>query len=109
MKPTVIILAAGLGTRMKSDLAKALHPLAGRPLMQYVLEAAAGVEPEKIVLVLGHQADKVRSAVGAFRLEIVLQAEQLGTGHAVQQAAETISKGAGPVLILCADTPLLTS
>jgi len=109
MKPTVVILAAGLGTRMKSDLAKALHPLAGRPLVQYVLEAAAGVGPEKIVLVLGHQADKVRSAVGAFSLEIVLQAEQLGTGHAVQQAMETISKGTGPIIILCADTPLIAA
>jgi bifunctional UDP-N-acetylglucosamine pyrophosphorylase/glucosamine-1-phosphate N-acetyltransferase len=108
MKPTVVILAAGLGTRMKSNLAKALHPLAGRPLVQHVLEAASGVGPEKIVLVLGHQADRVRSAVGAVRLEIVLQAEQLGTGHAVQQAAETISQGTGPVLILCADTPLVT-
>jgi bifunctional N-acetylglucosamine-1-phosphate-uridyltransferase/glucosamine-1-phosphate-acetyltransferase GlmU-like protein len=58
MKPTVVILAAGLGTRMKSGLAKALHPLAGRPLVQYVLDAAAGVGPEKILLVLGHQADK---------------------------------------------------
>jgi bifunctional UDP-N-acetylglucosamine pyrophosphorylase / glucosamine-1-phosphate N-acetyltransferase len=109
MKPTVVILAAGLGTRMKSDLAKALHPLAGRPLIQHVLHAAAGVGPEKIVLVLGHQADKVRSAVGEFHPEIVLQAEQLGTGHAVQQAAETISKGSGPVFILCADTPLVTA
>jgi len=109
MKPTVVILAAGLGTRMKSELAKALHPLAGRPLIQHVLDAAAGVGSDKIVLVLGHQADKVRSAVGAFPLEIVLQAEQLGTGHAVQQAAETISQGAGPVLILCADTPLVTT
>ncbi len=108
MKPTVIVLAAGLGTRMKSDLAKALHQLAGRPLIQHVLDAAAGVEPEKIVLVLGHQADKVRSAVGECRPEIVLQAEQLGTGHAVQQTAETISKGTGAVLVLCADTPLVT-
>jgi bifunctional UDP-N-acetylglucosamine pyrophosphorylase/glucosamine-1-phosphate N-acetyltransferase len=109
MKPTVVILAAGLGTRMKSDLAKALHPLAGRPLVQYVLEAAEGVGPEKIVLVLGHQADKVRSAVGAFRLDIALQVEQLGTGHAVQQAGEAISTGTGPVVVLCADTPLITT
>jgi bifunctional UDP-N-acetylglucosamine pyrophosphorylase/glucosamine-1-phosphate N-acetyltransferase len=109
MNPTVVILAAGLGTRMRSDLAKALHELAGRPLIQHVLNAAAGVEPEKIILVLGHQADKVRSAVREFRPEIVLQAEQLGTGHAVQQAMEAISTGAGPVLVLCADTPLITS
>ena len=108
MKPTVIILAAGLGTRMKSMLAKALHPLAGRPLIQHVLNAAAGVDPEKIVLVLGYQADKVRSAVGEYRPEIALQTEQLGTGHAVQQAAAAIAAATGPVLILCADTPLLT-
>ena len=90
MKPTAIVLAAGLGTRMKSDIAKAIHPLANRPLVQHVLDAVAGVGPEKTVLVLGYQADKVRSAVRGYRLEIVLQAEQLGTGHAVQQAAETI-------------------
>jgi len=108
MKPTVIILAAGLGTRMKSGLAKALHPLADRPLIHHVLNAAAGIGPEKIVLVLGHQADTVRSAVGEYGADIVLQPEQLGTGHAVQQAAAAITAAAGPVLILCADTPLLT-
>jgi bifunctional UDP-N-acetylglucosamine pyrophosphorylase/glucosamine-1-phosphate N-acetyltransferase len=109
MKPTVLILAAGLGTRMKSDVAKALHEVAGRPLIQHVLKAATGLYPEKIVLVLGHQADKVRGAVSEFRPQIVLQTEQLGTGHAVQQAAEAISSGSGPVLVLCADTPLITS
>lgn len=109
MKPTVVILAAGLGTRMKSGLAKALHPLANRPLIHHVLTAVAGVAPEKIVLVLGHQADKVRSSVGAYPVEIVLQAEQLGTGHAVQQTAAALAAASGPVLILCADTPLLTA
>lgn len=108
MKPTVIILAAGLGTRMKSGLAKALHPLADRPLIQHVLNAVGDLDPEKVVLVLGHQADKVRSAVDEYRAEIVLQAEQLGTGHAVQQAAAAIAAASGPVLILCADTPLIT-
>ena len=109
MNPTIVILAAGLGTRMKSGLAKALHPLAGLPLIQHVLNAASGVAPEKIVLVLGHQADKVKSALGDSRVMIVIQAEQLGTGHAVQQAADAIAAGSGPVMILCADTPLLTS
>jgi bifunctional UDP-N-acetylglucosamine pyrophosphorylase/glucosamine-1-phosphate N-acetyltransferase len=108
MKPTVVVLAAGLGTRMKSDLAKALHPVAGRPLVQHVLDAAVQVEPEKIILVLGHQADKVGSAVREYQPEIVRQAEQRGTGHAVLQTAEMISRAAGPVLILCADTPLVT-
>ena len=109
MKPTIIILAAGLGTRMKSGIAKALHPLAGQPLIRHVLNAAFGVDPEQVVLVLGHQADKVRNAIGDSRIKIVLQAEQLGTGHAVQQAVDAISSSAGPVMILCADTPLLTS
>lgn len=107
MKPTVVILAAGLGTRMKSGLAKALHPVAGRPLIQHVLNAALGVDPEKIVLVLGHQADRVRTAVEEFKPEIVLQYEQLGTGHAVQQARESLAGVSGPILVLCADTPLL--
>jgi len=109
VNPTIVILAAGLGTRMKSGLAKALHSLAGLPLIQHVLNAASGIAPEKIVLVLGHQADKVKSALGDSRVMIVIQAEQLGTGHAVQQAADAIAAGSGPVMILCADTPLLTS
>jgi bifunctional UDP-N-acetylglucosamine pyrophosphorylase/glucosamine-1-phosphate N-acetyltransferase len=108
VKPTVVILAAGLGTRMKSGLAKALHPLAGMPLVRHVLNAAAGLDPEKTILVLGHQADKVRNAAASYGVEIVLQAEQLGTGHAVMQAREAFSEARGPVVILCADTPLLT-
>ena len=94
---------------MKSNLTKALHPLAGMPLIKHVLNAASGVVPEKIILVLGHQADQVKNALGDSRVTIVLQPEQLGTGHAVQQAAEAIAASAGPVVILCADTPLLTS
>jgi bifunctional UDP-N-acetylglucosamine pyrophosphorylase / glucosamine-1-phosphate N-acetyltransferase len=109
VNPTIVILAAGLGTRMKSGLAKALHPLAGLPLIQHVLKAVSGVTPEKVVLVLGHQADRVKNALGSSRVTIVLQAEQLGTGHAVQQAVDAIADSSGPVMILCADTPLLTT
>jgi bifunctional UDP-N-acetylglucosamine pyrophosphorylase/glucosamine-1-phosphate N-acetyltransferase len=109
VKPVVVILAAGLGTRMKSALAKALHPLAGMPLVRHVLNAVLNLDPEKVVLVLGHQADKVRNAVVDYGAEIVLQAEQLGTGHAVRQAKESLAGATGPVLVLCADTPLLTS
>lgn len=108
MKPIVVILAAGLGTRMKSGLVKVLHPLAEQPLVRHVLRAVAELDPEKVVLVLGHQADRVKSAVEDFRVETVHQAEQLGTGHAVQQAAGAIAAGSGPVLVLCADTPLLS-
>lgn len=109
MKPTVVILAAGLGTRMKSGLAKALHPLAGRPLIQHVLQAVSGLAAERTVVVLGHQAVHVRKIVEAYGATIALQAEQLGTGHAVMQAQEVIAAAKGPVLVLCADTPLLTS
>ncbi len=109
MRPTIVVLAAGLGTRMKSSLAKALHPLAGKPLVHHVLKAAAGCNPEKIVLVLGHQADAVKAATAGYETEIVLQAEQLGTGHAVRQAHQAIAAARGPVMILCADTPLLTT
>jgi len=109
MKPTVVILAAGLGTRMKSGLAKALHPLAGRPLVQHVLDAVAGLRAQRTVVVLGHQADRVRSIVEGSGATIALQGEQLGTGHAVMQAHEVIAAAKGPVLILCADTPLLTT
>ena len=109
MKPTVVILAAGLGTRMKSEIAKTLHPLAGRPLIQHVLDAVIGLVPEKVVVVLGHQADQVRKALDGYRAEIVLQPKQLGTGHAVMQAEEALASVSGPVLVLCADTPLLTT
>jgi bifunctional UDP-N-acetylglucosamine pyrophosphorylase/glucosamine-1-phosphate N-acetyltransferase len=108
MRPTIIILAAGLGTRMKSGIAKVLHPLAGRPLIQHVLRAAVETSPEKIVLVLGHQADKVRNAVENFQVATVVQTEQLGTGHAVKQAAAAIAASTGPVMVLSGDTPLLT-
>ncbi len=109
MKPTVVILAAGLGTRMKSGLAKALHPLAGRPLIQHVLEAVSGLAVQRTVVVLGHQADRARKMVEGYGATIALQAEQLGTGHAVMQAHEIIATAKGPVLVLCADTPLLTT
>jgi bifunctional UDP-N-acetylglucosamine pyrophosphorylase/glucosamine-1-phosphate N-acetyltransferase len=109
VKPTAVILAAGLGTRMKSGLAKALHPLAGMPLIRHVLNAVAELDPEKVVLVLGHQADRVGAAVADYDAEVVMQAKQLGTGHAVQQAREALAGASGPVLVLCADTPLLTA
>ena len=109
MKPTVVVLAAGLGTRMKSVTAKALHSVAGRPLVQHVLNAATALEPGKVILVLGHQADTVKKAVEKYKPEYVLQHEQLGTGHAVRQAKDSIAAASGPVMILCADTPLLTA
>lgn len=108
MKPTIVVLAAGLGTRMRSAITKALHPLAGAPLVRHTLATARSVDPERIVVVLGHQADRVREACEGFGTEFVLQREQLGTGHAVRQASDAIADADGPVLILCADTPLLS-
>ena len=97
MRPTVVILAAGLGTRMKSALPKALHRLGGKPLILHVLEAVTGLEPERTVLVLGHHAAQVRQAVEGFAVETVMQERQLGTGHAVRQASEAIATATGPV------------
>jgi len=108
MRPTVIILAAGLGTRMRSALPKALHLLAGKALIRHVLDAVKPLGPGKTAVVLGHQADRVREAMDGYAVEIVHQAEQLGTGHAVRQAVDIITAAEGPVVVLCADTPLLT-
>jgi bifunctional UDP-N-acetylglucosamine pyrophosphorylase/glucosamine-1-phosphate N-acetyltransferase len=103
----VIVLAAGLGKRMRSDLPKVLHPLAGRPLLSHVLDTARSLSPRRIHVVHGHGAERVRAAFsGAPDLEWVLQAEQLGTGHAVMQAAPGLEAGA-TVLILYADVPLV--
>src|ERR1700675_2651806 len=102
----VIILAAGLGERMRSDLPKVLHPLAGRPLLAHVLDAARALAPRKIAVVHGHGAEKVRAAFPDPSIDWVLQAEQLGTGHAVQQALKRIAADAD-VLILYGDVPLV--
>jgi bifunctional UDP-N-acetylglucosamine pyrophosphorylase / glucosamine-1-phosphate N-acetyltransferase len=102
----IIVLAAGQGKRMRSRLPKILHSLAGRPLLAHVLAAARALEPRKVVVVHGHGAEQVRAAFADSQVEWVLQAEQLGTGHAVQQAMSKISPDA-EVLILYADVPLI--
>jgi len=102
----VIVLAAGLGKRMRSDLPKVLHPLAGRPLLAHVIDAARALAPRKIFVVHGHGADKVRAAFPDSGVDWVLQAEQLGTGHAVLQALPQLSSDAN-VLILYGDVPLV--
>ena len=107
-----VILAAGLGTRMKSTRAKVLHRVAGRPMIEYPVELARALDSRRVVCVLGHQADAVRFAVesrfGAGAVGVALQAEQRGTGHAVQQAAPALKDHNGLLLILYGDTPLLT-
>lgn len=104
-----IILAAGKGTRMKSDRIKVLHPVAGRAIIKHVISSLEGLNT-KVVNVIGHQKNEVQAELedlDAWDLNYVIQSEQLGTGHAVQQAEEYINKHSGPVLILYGDTPLL--
>ena len=107
-EPVAIILAAGQGKRMKSDLAKVMHPACGRPMVEHVLDAARAAGVKRIVVVVGHQADVVRAALSRFPdVEFALQAEQKGTGHAVMMCADQLANHDGPTLVLAGDTPLL--
>ena len=105
MNLAVVILAAGKGTRMKSDLPKVLHPIAGRPMVQHVVDAAGALDPDNTVLIYGHGGDAVRQAVTGSRLQWAEQAEQLGTGHAVAQALPHLEEDV--VLVLYGDVPLI--
>ena len=110
MKIAAVILAAGLGTRMKSDKAKVLHELAGKALVCYPVELALGLKAERIIVVVGHQADLVRSLLNERyqdRVETVVQQQQLGTAHAVLMAKNALKGFNGHVLILSGDVPLL--
>lgn len=102
-----LVLAAGKGTRMKSDRAKVLHPLLGRPMVFYVLDALGEVQVERTVLVVGHEADQVRQTCGV-GLRYAEQTVQRGTGHAVLMAMSELEDFQGRVLILCGDMPLVT-
>jgi len=102
----VIVLAAGLGKRMRSELPKVLHPLAGRPLLAHVLDAARALAPRRMFVVHGHGAERVRAAFPDAGVDWVLQAKQLGTGHAVLQALPQVASDAD-VLVLYGDVPLV--
>ena len=102
----ILVLAAGLGKRMRSQLPKVLHPLAGRPLLGHVLDTAHQLAPGKIIVVHGHGAEEVRAAFSKNSIEWVLQPEQLGTAHAVMQAMPRVSADAN-VLLLYGDVPLV--
>lgn len=101
----IVILAAGTGKRMRSALPKVLHPLAGRPLLSHVIDTARALDPVRIVVVVGHGAQAVQQAVGAPDIAFAVQSEQLGTGHAVQQALPLLDP-AHPTLVLYGDVPL---
>ena len=102
-----IILAAGKGKRMKSDLAKVLHPVCGVPMLTYSVAAARAAGARKIVVVIGHQAARIRELFDKDELIFVEQRALLGTGHAVLQAVEAFKDYAGAVVILCGDVPLI--
>ena len=102
-----LILAAGKGTRMKSDMAKVLHLMEGRPLLYYPLRAARSAGAEKIIVIAGHQYDMVTAAFPDPDLTFVEQNPQLGTGHAVMQAKDALVDYRGLTVILCGDVPLL--
>ena len=107
MKPLrTIILAAGKGTRFKSETPKVLHHLAGKPVVHYVLDVAEAVGSLRTYVVVGHKADMVKKAV-ADRADVVVQEEQLGTAHAVRSCAGHFKGVTGDVLVMCGDTPLL--
>ncbi|HCJ30755.1 MAG TPA: UDP-N-acetylglucosamine diphosphorylase/glucosamine-1-phosphate N-acetyltransferase [Pseudomonas sp.] len=105
MSLDIVILAAGQGTRMRSALPKVLHPVAGQSMLGHVIETARSLEPQAIHVVIGHGAEQVRERLAADDLNFVVQAEQLGTGHAVAQALPALT--AERVLILYGDVPLI--
>ena len=106
MKTKALVLAAGQGTRMKSNGSKVLHKVLGKSLVEYPILAAQGVGVEEICLIVGHKAEDVKAALGD-SVSYALQKEQLGTGHAVMQALDFM-EDADEVIVLCGDTPLIT-
>src|SRR3954465_15498238 len=113
--PLVFVMAAGLGTRMKSDLPKVLHRIAGRPLLHWVVTAARAAGAGRVGAILGHKADAVQASLdatfGPGAVEVALQSEQRGTGHAVQCALPAVAGEPDDriVVILSGDAPLLGS
>jgi bifunctional UDP-N-acetylglucosamine pyrophosphorylase/glucosamine-1-phosphate N-acetyltransferase len=109
MRHVAVVLAAGQGTRMRSDLPKVAHRVAGRPMIQWVVDAVLGTEPVRTVVVVGHGADEVRSLLPD-GVEECVQERQLGTGHAVRVALDWLGDPeVRPVLIIPGDTPLITA
>ena len=107
---SAIVLAAGQGTRMKSSLPKVLHPLAGRPMVHYVVQAALDAGAAEVVVVVGHGREQVETYLkGAFdgRVKTALQDQQKGTGHAALSALAQVSSSSDSTFVLCGDTPLV--
>ncbi|MBF0101510.1 MAG: NTP transferase domain-containing protein [Desulfobacterales bacterium] len=103
----IIILAAGKGTRMKSDKAKVLHELCGKPIIEYVVETAKEITSDHICVVIGHQSEAVKSQLKNYHLNFAYQKKQLGTAHAVMCALPTIPNHLDHIIIMCGDVPLI--
>src|SRR5918996_1802025 len=104
----VVILAAGQGTRMKSSLPKVLHPVAGRPMVEHVVETARSVSPTSITVVVGHRAEAIQTFLaGRQGVQFARQDPQLGTAHALQQAEPFLAGKTGTAVLLSGDVPLL--
>ncbi len=106
MKRMAIVLAAGKGKRMKSKLYKVLHPVCGKPMVGHVVDTVRRTNSKRTVVIVGHGAEEVKTYLGD-QAEYALQAEQLGTGHAVRQAEELLGKEEGTTILICGDTPLV--
>ena len=102
-----VILAAGQGTRMKSEIPKVLHPVAGRPMIAYPLQLARDLGSDPVLVVVGHGADRVKEELAASGVSFVHQLQQLGTGHALRCTAQDLAEFSGTLLLLCGDVPLL--
>ena len=106
----IVILAAGQGTRMKSSLPKVLHQIAGRPMIERVLQTASVVVPDTITVIVGHRADVVRDRLGKTQnIGFAVQEPQLGTAHALQQAEPLLAGRLGTLVLLSGDVPLLSA
>lgn len=105
---TAVILAAGAGTRMKSDRPKVLHQVCGRPMVSHVISQVREAGTDRLIVVVGHGAEQVRSALAGEEISFAVQEQQLGTGHAAMQAAQYVPED-GSVFVLCGDTPLITA
>src|SRR5918992_894097 len=106
----VVVLAAGQGTRMKSSLPKVLHPVAGRPMVEHVVQTAGSLRPASITVVVGHQAEAIQAFLGGRKgVQFARQVPQLGTAHALQQTEPFLTGRTGALVLLSGDVPLLTS
>ncbi len=108
-KRAAVILAAGKGKRMKSDLPKVLHRINGKPLIRHLLESIRVLSLDKIIVVIGHKGELVEKELADFKVEFVWQREQLGTGHAVMMARENLRNFEGTILVAAGDVPFLST